>query len=72
VTASYQFCQADPISRAVMVRRSDNAFIPMSMDNADCRQFLLDWHGGATVINADSSSAAYSDAAVTALGLTPP
>jgi len=55
-----------------MVRRSDNAFIPMSMDNADCRQFLLDWHGGATVINADSSSAAYSDAAVTALGLTPP
>lgn len=53
-------------------RLSDNAFIPFDMGNKDCVQFLSDWKSGATVTNADGSVATYSNAAVEALGLTPP
>lgn len=53
-------------------RASDGAFVPFDMGNRDCVQFLVDWKAGATVTNADASPAPYSDAAVEALGLTPP
>lgn len=44
----------------------------MAEENIDCAQFLSDWKSGVIVTNADGSAATYSDAAVEALGLTPP
>jgi hypothetical protein len=42
------------------------------MANTDCVKFLADWKANVAVTNADNSPAPYSDAAVIALGLTPP
>lgn len=55
---------------ASIQRNSDNACIPFDTANRDCAKFLSDWQAGATVINADSSPATYSGAAVAALGLS--
>jgi hypothetical protein len=55
-----------------VIRASDGAQIPISDLNRDCVSFVVDWKNGASVKNADGSSASYSDAAVMAIGLTPP
>lgn len=61
------------MGRMTVRRSSDNASIPLSDDNRDCIQFLIDWKSGAAEVqNPDGSDAVYSDAAVIALGLTPP
>lgn len=45
--------------------------IPLSTNNRDCIQFIIDWKAGASVLNADGSAAPYTEQAVIALGLTP-
>lgn len=52
------------------VRRiSDGAFIPFSLDNADCRQFLLDWQNGMAVQRPNGNPFTYTAAHRAELGL---
>ena len=69
---NYVFGALDVISgKPRFLKRSDGSSLPFDQDNRDCVQFLTDWKAGAEVLNADGSPAAYSDAAVRALGLEP-
>lgn len=46
-------------------------WVPVSDDNRDARQFVMDWKVGVEVTDNEGATAPYSDAAVVTLGLTP-
>ena len=70
---SYRFIDTGKFGGPAMLQRiGDNAFIPPSQENPDCRRFLTEWRDGtSSVTGADGSALEYSDDAVRALGLTP-
>lgn len=67
----YSFYKGLANEIAGVQRNSDNACIPISSSNRDFVQFLSDWKDGATVTNADGTLAAYSEAAIASLGISP-
>ena len=52
-----------------VVRVSDGAFIPLTLQNVDCAKFLEDWIAGVAVQRPNGNAYAYTAAHRTALGL---
>lgn len=70
---SYKFSNERGVPTAVNWTVGDTEFsAPLSAANSDCQKFVADWAAGATVTDKDGTPQPYSDAAVLALGLTPP
>ena len=54
----------------VMVQRvEDNTFIPLSMENRDCKLFIHDWKNGASFTELDGTPIPFNLPDLPALGL---
>lgn len=66
--------QNDPITGnpSSVFFAANNWSIPLIETNSNCRDFLIAWRDGASVEDANGDPITHNEAAVEALGLTPP
>lgn len=70
---TYQFVPdpKDPPTTLAIHRNLDNACIPLTFQNRDCRQFVIDWKAGELVLNRNGNPRTWTAAREAALHIQP-